>query len=87
MNKKIIMVWIYSSEIATNPQAHERISKAWIMVPEEWAEQQARYQGFNTLEDFLDEYTFDHTVGWLQQATDEGVLLACAARSIFTHAD
>ncbi|KIL74655.1 hypothetical protein SD78_1724 [Bacillus badius] len=39
------------------------------MVPEEWTEQQARHQGFNTLEDFLDEYTFE-SYSWLASTGD-----------------
>lgn len=46
-------------------------------VPYLWAEKKAKEQGFNNLQEFLGEYTWDNTVGWMPSAQIEGVLIHC----------
>ncbi len=48
---------------------------AVFTVPRTWAEAQAKDAGYESLDEFLDDYTWDTTDGWYEKAFRDGVLL------------
>lgn len=78
MNLKKVAVHIYVSELIDNEDGKfDSMGSAWLVVPEYWAEEQVKRQGYGGLNEFFNEYTYDDTEGWLHKATTEGVLLGC----------
>lgn len=55
----------------------DKLESAWFTVPYEWLEKKVASlpNKYNSVEEFLGEYTFDQIEGWLQHALEEGVLL------------
>lgn len=60
----------------------DAFSDAWFIVPFDWAEQRIKKEGWPSIKSFLDNYTFDNTEGWLQQAIADGALLGCGAGTL-----
>jgi len=46
-----------------------------LVLKRDWAEERAKSIGYADLEEFLGEYTWDDTLGWFQDAIEDGALL------------
>ncbi|MEX1029739.1 MAG: hypothetical protein WDZ91_06800 [Paenibacillaceae bacterium] len=58
----------------------DSMGSCWFTVPHEWLEGQLLKDGSNeTVEQFLNSYTYDDTDGFLKLAIKEGVLIGCGA--------
>lgn len=47
-----------------------------IEVPIEWLESKVKDNGWNSLEEFLSEYTWDTTMNLVQEAKEHGVVIS-----------
>ncbi|MCT1392018.1 hypothetical protein M4D76_27625 [Peribacillus frigoritolerans] len=75
-SNKYITLHCYTDQLVNNDDGKfDKFGSAWFTVPRNWAEEQAIHQGYDSLETFLKEYTYDETDDWLRQATNEGVLI------------
>lgn len=70
MTLKIVEVSTYASELVND----EKVETIEIGLPIEWVNN--KISDWNSLNDFLDSYTYDDTIGWLQQAINDEVLLS-----------
>lgn len=69
MTNETIKVCTYASELVDN----EKVDTVEMTLPIEWISN--KITDWDNLDDFLDNYTYDDTIGWLQQAIDDKVLL------------
>jgi hypothetical protein len=75
-DKKNITLHCYTDQLVNNDDGKfDKFGSAWFTVPRNWAEKMAIHQGFDSLETFLEMYTYDVTDGWIQKAVSEGVLI------------
>jgi hypothetical protein len=58
-----------------------------VTVPYEWLEQRAEIQGFASVDEFYNTYTFDDTNEWLQIAIDQQVLVGVEMGKVVTNDD
>lgn len=73
-----VEIHCYVDQLVDNTDGQfDKFGSAWFIVPVEWAEEQVKKQGWNSLKEFFSEYTYDNVDGWLSSAIDEGVLLGC----------
>ncbi|WP_323709403.1 hypothetical protein [Mammaliicoccus sciuri] len=70
MTLEIVEVSTYASELVND----EKVETIEIGLPIEWVNN--KISDWNSLNDFLDSYTYDDTIGWLQQAINDEVLLS-----------
>jgi hypothetical protein len=71
-----VTVHTYVGELIQNEDGYfDNMGSAWLSVPIKWAEERVKEQGYATLEDFLNEYTYDESTGWLDRAVEDKVLL------------
>lgn len=75
---KDVIIHGYVDQLIDNTDGKfDGFSSSWFKVPAAWAEKMAKTYDFESLDEFFEEYTYDHTIGWLDAAIDEGVLLGC----------
>ena len=71
--EKSITLYTYIGEIINNEDGrYDKIEMAWFVVPTEWITEQIKPE---TMESFLDSYTYDESADLYQRANEEGVLL------------
>ncbi|WP_239740298.1 hypothetical protein [Mammaliicoccus sp. P-M59] len=59
----------YTSELVDN----DKVDTLEMTLPIEWVKN--KITDWDNIDNFLDSYTYDDTVGWLQQAIKDKVLL------------
>lgn len=69
MVNETIIVSTYASELVDN----EKVDTLEMTLPIEWVKN--KITNWNNINDFLDTYTYDDTIGWLQLAIEDKVLL------------
>ncbi len=69
MTNKTITVNTYTSELVDN----DKVDTLEMTLPIEWVKN--KITDWDNIDNFLDSYTYDDTVGWLQQAIKDKVLL------------
>ena len=70
------VVSCYVDQVIDNTSgAFDDIEYAEIVVPKEWVEKMVKYDGWESLEHFLEYYVYDDVTGWLEQAIKNEVLL------------
>lgn len=69
MTNEIITVSTYASELVDN----EKVDTLEMTLPIEWISN--KIDDWDNINDFLDTYTYDDTIGWLQLAIEDKVLL------------
>ncbi|MFD4932162.1 hypothetical protein ACFWMS_25365 [Peribacillus butanolivorans] len=71
-----ITLHTYVDQLINNEDGiNDKFGSAWFTVPRNWAEKLVALQGFDSLEHFLKEYTYDNTIDWILEAVEEGVLI------------
>jgi len=71
-----VEVHCYVDQLINNEDGKfDALGSAYLVVPKGWAEDLVLKQGFESLEEFLDGYTYDDTEGWIDKAIEDGVLL------------
>ena len=73
---RVVQVHTYVDQLIDNEDGKfDALGSAYLVVPRGWAEDLVLKQGFESMEEFLSEYTYDDTVGWIGKAIEDGVLL------------
>ncbi|UXU70135.1 hypothetical protein [Mammaliicoccus sciuri] len=69
MTNKTITVNTYTSELVDN----DKVDTLEMTLPIEWVKN--KITDWDNIDNFLDSYTYDDTIGWLQLAIEDKVLL------------
>ncbi|PFP29386.1 hypothetical protein COJ96_10810 [Bacillus sp. AFS073361] len=79
-NMKTSVVHSYIDNLIDNTDGKfDKLGSCWFIVPTDWLEKLVKKEGWNDLEDFYDNYTYDHSDGYMELAIEEGILLGCGA--------
>lgn len=71
-----IVIQCYPSEVSHEPSSYTD-DMGWIEVKRNWAEEQCKNQGWESLNQFTLEYTFDDTINWLSLSLKGNAFVAC----------
>ncbi len=78
VNRSTVIVGVYADELLPNTDhldSPDRYFGGRLEVDRAWAERQAKALEYKNLEEFMDEFTWDQTIGWYKQAVLDGALI------------
>ncbi|MFT3657317.1 hypothetical protein DALLNEIH_03775 [Bacillus sp. B01(2024)] len=80
--ERLVTLNCYSNQIRYNDHEDQEYSEpAWFTVPIRWARMKALKQGYNSFTEFILNYTWDDTDGWVYDARKDGQLRAYGHQS------
>src|SRR6185312_6525506 len=64
-----VTVHTYVDQVINNDDGKfDSLGSAWLTVPVGWVSAMIEHQGYESLEEFLNEYTYDNTMDWMDKA-------------------
>jgi len=81
---KYVTLSTYATELINDEDDNLQFESCRFTVPVYWAERLVRkYSPSNTLDTFLNEYTYDDTLDWIGKAKEEGVLIGAQIGNVY----